>query len=131
MNRLNFENLDLIREELMKINTGQEKINYPNLSFLSHELYLYLQAWTLDPQTKWEDFKNKNHLLTNENLHNENKHFNLSVLIDIRNKSYYKTLKRDDSFNYLKEIYKLESNMLIENKKVFILKESIEKKKAA
>lgn len=126
MNKLNFENLDLIREELIKLNTGKENINYQNLSFLSHELYLYLQAWTLNPTIKWEEFKNKNHLLTNENLHNENKHFNLNVLIDLRNKSYYKTLSRTDSFKHLKSIYQLETNMLKENKKVFILKESIE-----
>lgn len=129
MNKLSFENLDLIRSELMKINTGEEFGSYQNISFLSHELYLYLQAWTIDPQIKWEEFKKTNHLLSN-NLHNENKYFDLSTLVELRNSSYYKKLNRNNSFHFLKYIYRLETVMLKENKKVFILKESIKEQKS-
>lgn len=128
MNKLNFENLDLIRSDLMKINTGEDIGSYHNLSFLSHELYLYLQAWTNNPEIKWEDFKKTNHLLNN-NLHDENKCFDLSILVELRNSSYYKKLNRNNSFHFLKYIYRLETSMLKENKKVYILKESVKRQK--
>lgn len=126
MKKLNFENLDLIRDELKKLNSGSN-INYQNLSFLSHELYLYLQAWTLDSNTDWELFKSTNHLLKNENLNNDNKTFNLEVLIQLRNNFYYKTINRQDSFIHLKKIFELESSMLKENNKINNINENIKK----
>ena len=122
MRKINLENLNIIRKELQKLNSGEE-INFENLSYISHEFYLYLKTWFNDQNTDWNTFKKENHLLKNKQLSGK-ENINLNILTEIRNISFYKKLTPEKTFNLLKQIHGLKAELVQINRNVEFLEKA-------